>query len=101
MVDLAKELPLLFKTGKVVYGYKEVINVLYHGKVNGVIIASKIPKEIFDKLTYYCKLANVPYYIFEGSSAELGKLCGKNFVISSIAILNAGESSILDLFKNE
>jgi len=100
-IDLAKELSLLFKTGKVVYGYKEVINVLYHGKVLGVIVASKIPKEIFDKITYYCKISNIPYYIFDGSSTELGKLCGKPFMISSIAILNQGESSIMEIFKNE
>ncbi|SRR5579885_3205191 len=101
MVDLLKELSLLFKTGKVVYGNKEVINVLYHGKVLGVIVASKIPKEIFDKVTYYCKISGIPYYVFDGTSAELGKLCGKPFMISSIAILNQGESNILELFKNE
>lgn len=99
MVDLTKELPLLFKTGKVIYGYKEVVSALYHSKILGVIVASKVPKQIKDKVIYYCKLAGVPYYIFEGSSVELGKLCGKNFVISSIAILNPGESSIMELFQ--
>ncbi len=100
MVELSKELPLLFKTGRVVYGYKEVISSLYHSKILGVIVASKIPKEIFEKIIYYCKLSNVPYYIFEGTSRELGKLCNKPFVITSIAIINQGESSILEIFKH-
>lgn len=101
MVELIKELPLLFKTGKVVYGYKEVLDSIYHRKVLGVILASKIPEEIFKKVSYYCKLSNIPLYIFNGTSKELGELCGKKFMISSIAILNPGESSILEIFKNE
>lgn len=99
MVDISKELPLLFKTGKVVYGFKEVTHTMYSKKVQGVIIAKGIPKHMLDKLVYYAKLFSIPYYIYDGTSRELGILCGKKFPISSIAILSAGESSILSLFE--
>ncbi|MDT7864262.1 MAG: 50S ribosomal protein L30e [Thermoproteota archaeon] len=99
MVDLEKELKLLLKTGKCNYGYKEVLEALYHKKVLGIILASKIPKEIYSKILYYAKLAEVPVYIFNGSSMELGNLCGKKFPITSIAIISPGESNILELFK--
>ncbi len=101
MIDLSKELPLVFKTGKVIYGYREVLNSIYHSRILGVIVASKIPLEIFKRIVYNCKLANVPYYVFEGTSKELGKLCNKPFVITSIAIINQGESNILEIFKHE
>jgi len=96
-----KELQLLFKTGKVVIGMKETLKAIYHKKIMGLIIAKNIPKDIFDKLYYYAKLASIPVYVYEGSSKELGTLCGKKFPISSIAILSAGESGILKLFNEK
>jgi large subunit ribosomal protein L30e len=99
MVEIEKELPLLFKTGKVVYGFREVMKTIYAKKVLGLIIARDMPKNLYDKLIYYVKIFSIPYYIYEGSSKELGVLCGKKFVISSIAILSPGESSILNLFE--
>lgn len=98
-MDLGKELNLLLKTGKVVYGIKEVTQAIYFKKVLGIIIARGIPEHMFNKLLYYAKIFSVPYYIYEGSSRELGVLCGKKFPISSIAILSPGESSILSIFE--
>ena len=36
-------------------------------------------------------------YTFEGSSVQLGKACGKPFMVSALAVVNPGESDILSL----
>lgn len=38
---------------------------------------------------------NVPVLEYEGTSVELGPICGKPFTIAAMAILDVGESDIL------
>jgi large subunit ribosomal protein L30e len=43
---------------------------------------------------------NLFIHTFAGSSSALGRACGKPFAVSSLAIVNPGESDILS-FKRE
>ena len=36
-------------------------------------------------------------YTYEGSSVQLGKACGKPFMVSALAIVDPGESDLLSL----
>jgi large subunit ribosomal protein L30e len=56
-----------------------------------VILASNCPEEIKKKV----QETNVPVLEYEGTSVELGPVCGKPFTIAAMAILDAGESDIL------
>ena len=87
---------MAIKTGKVRFGSKEAIKALKHGKAKMVIIAANAPKEIKDDILYYAKLSKIPVYIFQGTSVELGTICGKPFMVAAITIYDEGDSRILE-----
>jgi len=91
---LEKEIRLLIDSGKVEFGIRKGISSVLLGKAKGMIYASNIPRATLDDLNYYMsmekKMATLP---FSGTSMELGKLCGKLFPISIIAIFEFGETT--------
>jgi len=101
MVDFVRELQTSIKSGKVIIGSRETIKALLNGKPKLVIIAANAPEAIRQDVERYCKLADIPLYVFPGTSWDLGAICNKPFMISTIAIINPGESNILELAKGE
>ncbi len=97
MVDIARELQVAINTGKVVLGSKETIKAILRGEAKLVIIAANTPPHIRSDVEYYAKLAQVPIHIYPGSSWDLGAACKKPFKISALAIINPGESNIMEL----
>ncbi|MEM4444604.1 MAG: ribosomal L7Ae/L30e/S12e/Gadd45 family protein [Thermofilum sp.] len=49
----------------------------------------------------YASIAKIPVLVFEGSSRELGSVCRKPFMVSALAVLDPGESTILQMAKGE
>ncbi|RLE85849.1 MAG: 50S ribosomal protein L30e [Thermoprotei archaeon] len=101
MVDFVRELQTALKSGKVVIGSKRTIKSLLSGKPKLVIVAANAPEDIRKDIETYSKIANIPIYIFQGTSWDLGAVCNKPFMVSAIAIIDPGESSILDIVKKE
>ncbi len=101
MIDLNRELKVVMRTGKLAYGFNTVKSLLLTKRVAGVIVAAEAREDIVAQLKYYAKLANVPIYIYDGDSWDLGKLLEKPFMVSSIAIIDPGESNIMSLFEEE
>ncbi len=100
MIDIAREIKVVMQTGKIKIGYNSVRNLLLTKGVSGIIIASKGPREKVEALKYYAKLSKTPVYVYDGTSWDLGRLCGKPFMVSVIAIINPGESEIMKLFES-
>ncbi|AFZ71203.1 ribosomal protein L30E [Caldisphaera lagunensis DSM 15908] len=96
-VSLDKELKNLTKSGKYYLGVKKTIKSILRGEAKMVIIADNMPLVYRSKIEKNAKLSNIPLYVFKGTSMELGSLLGKPFKVSSISIIDTGESRILDL----
>ncbi len=96
-LSLEDEIKTVLKTGKVTIGAKRSIKAIKLGKAKAVIIASLIPKHIEEDVKYYAKLGGIKVIRYKGSSYDLGTLCGKPFPITTIAILDPGESRILEM----
>lgn len=101
MVEVDKSIRLAVKTGKVTLGSNRAIEDVKKGLPKLVILASNCPVEIRESLMYYCKLAEIPVYVFSGSSWELGSVCNKPFMVSTIAVIEAGDSDILNLISED
>ncbi|MCD6563232.1 MAG: 50S ribosomal protein L30e [Thermoproteales archaeon] len=101
MVDFVRELQTSIKSGKVILGSKEVIKALLNGKPKMIIVAANAPRNVRSDIEHFSKFANIPVYVFPGTSWDLGAICNKPFMVSSIAIVDPGESNILDLVKGE
>ncbi len=101
MVDFVRELQTSLKSGKVILGSKRVVKSLMNGEPKMVIVAANAPREIRNDIEHFSKYAKIPVYIFPGTSWDLGAICNKPFMVSAIAIIDPGESNILDLVKGE
>lgn len=95
--SLENPIKLLYKTGKVVLGSRRAVKLVKSGRAVGVVLASNIPKHVVEDFTYYARLGNVRVIRYPGSSYELGALLGKPFPVSVIAIIDPGESNILEM----
>ena len=93
--SLDVELRRLLKTGKVVIGAKRSIAAIKLGKAKGVVLVTKLPKHIEDDVLYYARLSEVKVIRFPGSSYDLGTAVGKPFPITTIAIIDPGDSNLL------
>jgi len=101
VVDLYRELRTTIRTGKIVLGYERSIKLVKLGKPKLVIMAANAPVEIKEDIERYTKLAKIPLYVFQGTTLDLGAICNKPFMVSVIAILDPGESRLMDLVKGE
>lgn len=97
--DIVKSLQTCVKTGEIVVGSKRTKKLLLHGKAKLIIVASNAPPDLKKDLSYYAKLSNIPVYVFPGTNMELGTLIGKPFGVSALAVIDPGQSNILELVK--
>ncbi len=97
--DIEKELVNALKTGKVVLGSRKTLKLVKLGKAKAVIVAENAPPDIRDDILYYAQLSNIPTYVYPGTSLELGAVCGKPFTVASLAIIDPGNSRIIDLIE--
>ncbi|MCC6012825.1 MAG: 50S ribosomal protein L30e [Candidatus Verstraetearchaeota archaeon] len=95
-MDIAKELKIAIDTGKVEIGFKTSLKAIDKKKAKLIIIASNIPEEMKSKIKAKCG-SEIPIYIFPGTSWDLGSACGRPHMVSTVAIIDPGESSILKI----
>ncbi len=93
-MDFNASLRRAIKTGNVILGQNNTEKCIKEGKAQMVVVAGNCPGLFRSKLTGY---ENLFIHTYEGSSVALGKACGKPFMVSTLAIVNAGESDILSL----
>ncbi|MGQ9719094.1 MAG: ribosomal L7Ae/L30e/S12e/Gadd45 family protein [Nitrososphaerales archaeon] len=90
--DLEKVLRTVVKTGKVVIGSKEALRSVKGSKI--VIYSSSLSEEKISKVVKECKSLEVPLMKFEGTSVDLGRICGRLYPISVMAIKSPGEGDL-------
>lgn len=95
-MDFNLSLRRAIKTGKVVLGQNSVEKVVAENKAELIIVAKNAPAQV---RAIIAAAENLPLYVYEfnGSSRQLGKECGRDHMISVLAIVDAGESDILSL----
>ena len=93
-MDITRELRNLVSTGEVHFGFEQADKAANEQKAKLIIIANNAKQEHVDKIRGF---EGIKIFDYEGNNFELGAACGKPFSISMLAILNEGESNILDL----
>ncbi len=94
LADLSNDVRLAVDTGKVSLGYREVIKAVNANSAKVVVVAVNGKRSIVDDINHICKIAGVKLVVFKGGSLELGTVCGKPYSINSLAVIDAGNSSI-------
>lgn len=88
---------LAVESGKVEFGAKSAMSAGLQGKARLFVIATNTAPDVREKVSMYAKASSIPVLDFEGSSMELGSVCGKPFPISVLSVYEAGSSNILEL----
>lgn len=101
MVDVNKSIRMAVKTGKVGFGSKDAIDSSASAKAKLIILAKNIRGPDRDEITHHAERSEVPIYVFQGSSLDLGAVCEKPFPVSAMVVREAGDSEILKLVADK
>ncbi|MHC1630191.1 MAG: 50S ribosomal protein L30e [Methanoculleaceae archaeon] len=93
-MDFNTTLRRAIKTGSVTLGQNSTMESVLEGRSKLVVIARNCPDE-FRKFIEVRE--NVPVYTYEGTGIQLGRACGKPFVVSALSIEDPGDSNILNI----
>jgi len=93
-IDIKKEIRRAIDTGKATYGEKTSKKAIMNDIGNLVIVSKNIKADEKEEIKYLADLAKMPYYEFEGTSMELGTVCGKPFGISVMVVQDMGKSKL-------
>ena len=96
-MDIERGIRVAVDTGKVILGSNKSIQAIKLGNGELVVLAANAPKTLKDDVEIYSKLSEIPVHIFDGSSVELGSICGKPFTVSVLVVQEPGDSNILEL----
>jgi large subunit ribosomal protein L30e len=99
MIDIDKAIASAVKTGKVTFGTNAALQNAKTGRAKMIILSSNCPKEIKEKIEYYCKISNVPVITYKGTSIDLAEVSNKMFIISALSIRESGDSEILKIIE--
>ncbi|HUT00369.1 MAG TPA: 50S ribosomal protein L30e [Candidatus Thermoplasmatota archaeon] len=97
MVDVNKALKDVSKKGTISIGEKQTKAAIQKGAAKLVVMANNCPSTT--SITTLATEHKVPLYNYISTGVELGYTCGKSFAVSCFAVLEEGESNILQLVK--
>lgn len=99
MVDISRALRTAAKTGSVEYGFKETTDAVTDEAAQAIILSRNMPDASRADLLAAAEDHQVPIVEFQGTNVELGPALGQPFAVSTCAILDPGESEILQAAK--
>ncbi len=91
-MDFNASLRKAVKTGTVFLGQNKTRECIEEGKAKLVVVAKNSPESVKNLVNE----TDIPVYVYEGSSVQLGKACGRPYVVSALAVVEPGESDILN-----
>jgi large subunit ribosomal protein L30e len=101
MVDVNAALRSAIDTGKVLVGSERSTKAALRGEGKLVVLARNCPDRARQSLLHYASLSQIPVLPYEGTSMELGTVCGKPHPIAAMTILEEGHSDILQAVQAE
>ncbi len=96
-MDIDRGIRVAVDTGNVTLGSDKSVQGIKLGKGKMVIIAQNCPVDIREDVMHYSKLSDIPVHDYEGTSLELGSVCGKPFTVATLIIKDPGDSNILEI----
>ena len=97
-MDLNRQLKNAIATGSLRFGQRQVLDACARGEAKLVIFAANCPTDFTDEL--HANHPEVTKFRAGLVNRELGIACSKPFSVSTITIVDAGESDLLQLETN-
>ena len=84
-------------TGKCRLGTRFSIEAIKSGEAKLVVVAANCPRDEYEDIERYAQLSGIRVREFNGTSWDLGEVIGRPHMVAAIAILEPGDSNILEL----
>ena len=97
-MDLTRQLKIAMSSGNLLFGQKQTVNACAKGDARLIILAANCPQTWIDDI--HARHPDVAMHRVMLVNRELGTACAKPFSISTICILDAGNSELLTLRNN-
>tara|TARA_B100001094_G_C17838401_1_gene626717 strand:- start:411 stop:710 length:300 start_codon:yes stop_codon:yes gene_type:complete len=97
-MDLNRQLKNAIATGSLRFGQRQAIDACARGEAKLIIFAANCPTEFTDEL--HANHPEVTKFRAGMVNRELGIACSKPFSVSTISIIDAGDSDLLQLETN-
>ena len=97
-MDLNRQLKNAIATGNLRFGHRQAIDACARGEAKLIIFAANCPTEFTDEL--HANHPEVTKFRAGMVNRELGIACSKPFAVSTISIIDAGDSDLLQLETN-
>jgi large subunit ribosomal protein L30e len=85
-IRIEDEIQDALKGQKAILGYRQSIKFIKLDEPKLVVIAKNIPESMKKEIEHNAKVSNVRMEVFEGSSKDLGVICGKPYPVSIVVI---------------
>ncbi len=95
---LEKALKDALKEDKITMGAKQVLNSVKNSKL--IVLSQSVEKEMFEKIESDAKKERIPFVNFQGTSVALGRLCGRQFRISTLSFTSITDTNIKSILKD-
>ena len=97
-MDLSRQLKNAIATGDLRFGQRQALDACARGEAKVVIFAANCPNDFIDEL--HANHPEVTKFRASMVNRELGTACGKPFSVSTLSIIDAGDSDLLQLETN-
>jgi large subunit ribosomal protein L30e len=95
---LEKAIKDAVEDGKCSFGSHEVLNSIKNSKL--VVLSHSVPLAMLQKLLEAAKNSKVQTLNYNGSSVELGRLCGTQFRISALSLKTLSDINLKAIIKD-
>lgn len=93
-MDIKTELTVLRRTGRFVLGFRQSYLSMLRRESKAVLVARDCPERFRAELSAASKMTGIQLIETGLSSMELGRLLGKPFHASTVAVIDPGSSSL-------
>ena len=96
---LEADLKVIRHTGRMIFGAHAVEKALKGRRVKAVILAKNAPEWMVSRISSMAASKKIPTFKSTKLNRELGALCGRPHIISALAILDFGASTMKQRLK--
>ena len=97
VVDVDRILKNAVNKGRVIVGAKQTKTAVQNGSAKLVVMAQNCPYAL--DISTVVQEKQVPLYTYPAGSVELGYACGKTYPVSVFAVLDEGDSNVMQLVR--
>ena len=97
-MDISRQLKVASATGNLLYGQRQAMDACARGDAKCVILAANCPQDYIDDLA--AKHPEATMHRTMIVNRDLGVASGKPFSVSTITVIDAGDSDLLTLDSN-